>query len=268
MASDARPGIGDGLIRAAKGVAMFFMFCLFMFGIFLELLIVTPVLVVARAFGAQTESAHQAATRLLFGVWLSLMSVFGLLRTKPPIGRPVDGPCVVIANHPGLFDVVVLIRDIPRLSVMVKNSLRKKLPIGPMLDGMGYVCSPDLASGTPLDALFAATGVLARGNKFQLFPEGTRSPNGELRRFGRGAFLLARQANVSIQPILLRNEPPFLPREEPWYFPPRACSYLQIEYWAPVPPPERGQETELTKRFEQRYREALAETKTLEKGTP
>ena len=54
--------------------------------------------------------------------------------------------------------------------------------------------------------------VLSEGNSIMMFPEGTRSPNGRLRRFKTGAFDLARQANLPILPIVLEGTSNALPK--------------------------------------------------------
>jgi len=98
------------------------------------------------------------------------------------------------------------------------------------------------------------------GYKFMIFPEATRSPKGDLGRFNAGPFMLARLSNVPLQPLFVRNDPPFLPKEDKWYFPPSRVSTLEIEFWEPMAPPPAGQEREFARDLEARYREALGLT--------
>ncbi len=245
------------VIRSLKGIAMFFMYGLFLFGIFFVLLLLLPLLFLARPFWKPQPQWYQDINRFLFGIWLRLMGLFQLLRTLPSKGAPVEGPCVVIANHPGLFDVLVLIRDIPNMSVMVKNALGEQLPLKRIFKNSGYVLSPNLDTRSPLKTFYEAKQMLQNGFKFQQFPEGTRSPEGKLRRFQKGAFLLAREAGVSIQPVLIQNNPPFLHKKAKWYYPPRGCSTIELEYLEPIPPPQKGEEGTLAKKVEDEYRRAL-----------
>ena len=85
----------------------------------------------------------QGTIRILVGFWLLLLRGCGLLAKRAGKGSPCAGPCVIVSNHPGLFDVLFLIRDIPRMSVMVKRSLATQLPLGPIFRAAGYVLSPD-----------------------------------------------------------------------------------------------------------------------------
>jgi 1-acyl-sn-glycerol-3-phosphate acyltransferase len=175
-------------------------------------------------------------------------------------GKPFDGPCVIVSNHPGLFDVLFLIRDIPRMSVMVKQSLARKLPLGPVFRSAGYVLSPDFEQRGPFQSLDEAIEKIRMGYKFMIFPEATRSPEGDLGRFNPGPFMLARLSNVPIQPLLVKNDPPFLPKGGKWYFPPSRVSTLEIEFWEPLAPPLSGQEREFARDLEARYKEALGLT--------
>jgi 1-acyl-sn-glycerol-3-phosphate acyltransferase len=227
-------------LRSMKGFFMGALFGVFLLGIFFELLITLPVLwVLNRILGPQ-HYRMQWTIRRLVSIWLFLLRGGGLLKMRGLKGKPFDGPCVIVSNHPGLFDVLFLIRDIPRMSVMVKRSLARKLPLGPVFRSAGY-----------------AVEKIRMGFKFMIFPEATRSPKGELGRFNAGPFILARLSNVPLQPLFVRNDPPFLPKEDKWYFPPSRISTLEIEFWEPIAPPRAGQEREFARNLEARYREAL-----------
>jgi 1-acyl-sn-glycerol-3-phosphate acyltransferase len=247
----------ERFVRLSKGAYMGCMFATFAAGIALSLAVVLPALVVASwLLGASTERAR-GAIRALMGFWLWLMGLGGLLKLGEIRGEPAPGPCVLVANHPGLFDVCFLICVIPGLSVLAKRELVTKLPLGPIIRLLGHVVAPDGSGRTSLSALVEMQACLRSGNRLLLFAEGTRSPAGDLLPFKAGAFRVARQAGVPIQPIVLRNEPPFLPHEDKWYYPPQAVSVLQIEYWDPIAPPPEGQERTAARDLEQRYRQAL-----------
>jgi 1-acyl-sn-glycerol-3-phosphate acyltransferase len=199
----------------------------------------------------------QWTIRILVGFWLFLLRACGLLAARSINGKPFEGPCVVVSNHPGLFDVLFLIRDIPRMSVMVKRSLAKSLPLGPVFRSAGYVLSPDFEERGPFQVLDEAAEQLRKGYKFMVFPEATRSPKGDLRRFHPGPFMLARVANMPVQPLLVKNDPPFLPKEDRWYSLSSRVSTLEIEFWEPMAPPGAGQERAFAGELEARYRKAL-----------
>jgi 1-acyl-sn-glycerol-3-phosphate acyltransferase len=252
--------MSEKFLRSMKGLLMGGLFGVFLLGIFFELLIALPILwVLNRILGPQRYRT-QWTIRILVRLWLFLLRGCGLLKASELKGKPFDGPCVIVSNHPGLFDVLFLIRDIPRMSVMVKQALSRKLPLGPVFHSAGYVLSPDFEERGPFQALYEAIEKIHMGFKFMIFPEATRSPKGDLGRFNAGPFMLARLSNVPVQPLLVKNDPPFLPKEDKWYFPPSGVSTLEIEFWEPMDPPKAGQEREFAKDMEDRYREALGLT--------
>jgi 1-acyl-sn-glycerol-3-phosphate acyltransferase len=199
----------------------------------------------------------QQVHSLFFEIWLFLLRQFKLLGEVPPIGKPYPGPCLVIANHPGLFDVLILIRRIPMLSMIVKSSLAVDLPLNQIFKLSGYIPAPRAGNVSPVAALLEARSMIESGYKFLLFPEGTRSPKGELRPFRHGLFRLAHMAGVPVQPVLIRNDPPFITHEDQWRNPPFDMSMIQLEFWEPLTPPEPGKERAFADMLEQRYRKAL-----------
>ena len=246
----------DSIIRLAKGMGMTLMFAFFFMGIIVHLALVLPLsILLDLMLGPRLR--FERAVRVGFTWWLGVLSLLGLVRAAPVKGRPVEGPCVVVCNHPGLFDVLFLIKEIPNLSVMVKTSLSKKLPLGPILRALGYVLVPDYDSISPLETAEEAIETIKKGSRLQLFPEGTRSPVGGLRPFRAGAFKIARMTDVPIQPVLIRNDPPFLPKEDKWYFPRKEISRFQMEFWDPVAPPRKGEEKKYARDLEALFREAL-----------
>lgn len=247
----------ETIVRMIKGVLMGILYGIFFLGILCELFVFLPVVSALNRLYGQQPYRMQWALRVLISLWLWFLRVCQLLVSRPSLGKPAEGPCVVVSNHPGLFDVLFLIRDIPQMSVMVKRALARNLPLGPLFQAAGYVLSPDYEQGSPLQSLDEATEKIGRGYKFMIFPEATRSPKGGLGRFSPGPFMLARISNVPVQPVFIRNQPPFRPKEDKWYFPPYRASTIQLEYWEPLASPLAGKERDFAKDLESRYRQAL-----------
>ena len=252
--------MSETIFRSMKGLLMGVLFGVFLLGIFFELLIVLPIILALNRILEPKYYRMQWTVRILVSLWLFLLRRCGLLTVRAVKGKPFDGPCVIVSNHPGLFDVLFMIRDVPRMSVMVKQSLVRNLPLAPVFRSAGYVLSPDFEQRGPFQSLDEAVEKIHMGYKFMIFPEATRSPKGNLGRFNPGPFMLARLSNVPVQPLFVRNDPPFLPKEDKWYFPPSRVSTLEIEFLEPMAPPKAGQEREFARELEARYRKALGLT--------
>ena len=245
------------LIRGIKGFFMTVLFGIFLGGILVELFLVLPLIWCLDKMLGPEPDRMQRSHRILISFWIVMLKWCRLLSAKPAFGKPFDGPCVVVCNHPGLFDVLFLIRDIPRLSVLVKRTLSKKLPLGPIFRSAGYILSSDVEENSPVTIMLDATEKIRKGYKFLIFPEGSRSPKTGLRKFKVGAFRIARMMNVPVQPVLIRNIPPFIPKEDKWYLPPKEISRMEMEYWEPLLPPEFGKEKEYAQMLENRYKRVL-----------
>lgn len=131
-----------------------------------------------------------------------------------------EGPCVVVANHPMLDDVTTIMGAVPSLCTAVNRRTFHRWWLRPLLEQAGQfsggVHNP-LGSATVLDS---AAERLGRGFRVLVFPEGGRSPRGQLRRFARGAFEIACRVGVPIVPVLIEADPLWLTRGDSLFLPP------------------------------------------------
>jgi 1-acyl-sn-glycerol-3-phosphate acyltransferase len=116
------------------------------------------------------------------------------------------GPCVFVANHASNLDPFVVLPSLPRrVAILVKSELFKIPIFASAMRHADYV-GVDRGDKTDRGASIAAcVGVLRRGISLFIFPEGTRSPDGRLRPFKRGAFTIAMEAAVPIVPIAIEG---------------------------------------------------------------
>ncbi len=252
------------VVRGLKGLYMFLMFIVFGGAILFGHLF-TPFLLFRDRLAGHDRQYNQRFYRGFVVLWLWFMEKGRLLKALPYKGEIMDGPCVVIANHPGLFDILILIRDVPKMSLIAKQSLRTGLGMGHLFRLAGWVfASGKSDTSMVLDTSNKALEQLRDGYKFMLFPEGTRSPKGGLHRFKAGAFKLARAGHVPVQPVLIWNTPPFLPHEDHWYYPPYETSIVRLEFLKPLPLPGEKEERRIAIETENLFRTALGMNRTAE----
>lgn len=245
------------VLRVLKGMYMLAMFAVFGGAILFGHLI-TPLLLLRNRLAGHEPLHNQRFYRGFVVMWLWLMERGKLLKMLPYEGEIMDGPCVLIANHPGLFDILILIRNVPKMSLVAKQSIRTGLGMGYLFKLAGWVFATGKSdTSTAIKTTNKVLEQLKNGYKFMLFPEGTRSPKGELHYFHAGAFKLARVAHVPVQPVLIRNTPPFLPHGDRWYYPPYKTSIVKLEFLKPIPPPLKKEERRAAARMEDMFRTAL-----------
>ncbi len=119
---------------------------------------------------------------------------------------------VLVANHQSLLDILVLFRLYRHFKWVSKESIFRLPFIGWNMTLNRYIA---IRRGDRGDAqrMLAACGVaLEGGSSIMIFPEGTRSLDGQLRELRHGAFTLARQHHVPILPIVLDGTLDALPK--------------------------------------------------------
>lgn len=111
------------------------------------------------------------------------------------------GACIFVANHASNVDPLALFPAIPRrIGILVKRELFR-IPIFSTGMRRAQFIPVDRAAREAIEIADVAVRNLKEGLSFAIFVEGTRSPDGRLRPFKKGAFAMAIQAGVPIVPI-------------------------------------------------------------------
>jgi len=132
---------------------------------------------------------------------------------------------MIVANHPSLLDVVMIMAAIPNVQCVVKGGLWKNPFFRLTVEGAGYIRN-DLA---PEDLLAACVATLKAGNNLIVFPEGTRTLLGRPMRFQRGFANIAIEAGADIQLIRISANPPMLHKGHSWWRAPAERTKFQMQ---------------------------------------
>lgn len=161
-----------------------------------------PLMLLALAVAGRAGGA--AVVRLWARWWLIGSGVQVRAEVPGELGEYLEpGRAVIfLANHVSWYDIPALVVSAPvSVSFLAKKSLFR-IPVF----GWGL----RLAGGIPVDRGDAASAVgslgrarasLAAGRSMAIFPEGTRSWDGELAELRRGAFLLAAKSGAAVVPV-------------------------------------------------------------------
>lgn len=171
------------------------------------------------------------ATWVWFHDYLRWVGLVDFDRARQAID--VQGPAIIIANHPTLIDITALTVAVGPACIVAKKALFGNVLVGPLLRACGHIAVGSPGDGAEL-AVDQAEARLRAGHVVILFPEGTRSPVGGLGRFRLGAFELARRTGVPIRPVRITAEPPALWKGLPWYSIPRQTVVFRLEQLPPV----------------------------------
>ena len=113
---------------------------------------------------------------------------------------------VIAPNHPTLFDVVLIVSQVPNVVCVTKASLWNNPLLGGMVRLAGFI-----RNDAPLQLVRRAAAELRAGSNLLIFPEGTRTPaNGRLGPFRPGFALMAKAGGAPVQAVFLSMGTPYL----------------------------------------------------------
>jgi 1-acyl-sn-glycerol-3-phosphate acyltransferase len=140
----------------------------------------------------------------LFRRWARVIVLGG------PFDYRVDGeqystlPAILAANHRSVFDVALITATVPSPVYFIARDDLLRVPLlGSSLKRCGHILvGKNGSSGTRAMAREVIDRI-NRGGRVVVFPEGTRSPDDRVRRFGAGAFKLAHMAGCPLVPVAM-----------------------------------------------------------------
>lgn len=161
-------------------------------------------------------------------------------------------------NHQSLIEVPLMITYLKRnLAYLAKKELFKYPIFGMGIRLIG--CIPVDRSNSPaaIEAARIATEKIRRGKSYAVYPEGTRSPDGRLLPFKKGAFVMAIDAGVSVVPVSISGCSAIMPKGQIRIFP----ATIQMTVHDPISTAGYSKEniTELMERTREKILSGLTE---------
>lgn len=118
--------------------------------------------------------------------------------------KNTDGPCVVVANHSSILDIVVFSSVNFKDAVFLSKGWPTRIPLmNKYLKAAGNVIFDENTSFEELCSLVQKA--FDKNLKVIVFPEGTRSEDGTVKRFHKGAFLIAQKLGVPVLPVCVKG---------------------------------------------------------------
>jgi 1-acyl-sn-glycerol-3-phosphate acyltransferase len=120
---------------------------------------------------------------------------------------------VIISNHQSLFDILAIAGYL-RMPIrwVMKASLRKVPFLGSASAAMGNVFIDRSNHEKAIASLKNASARVSKGVSVVFFPEGTRSPDGQVGAFKKGAFVTALDLGLPILPLSISGSTQVLPK--------------------------------------------------------
>ena len=167
-----------------------------------------------------------------------------------PHGEDFSKPAVYVCNHQSHLDVLALIALHPKLIFMTNEWVWKFPFYGAVIRKAGYF---PVSWGLSKNSRHIKE-LVSRGYSVVFFPEGTRSIDGCIQRFHRGAFLTARELGLEVVPICIHGFSFALPKRD--FFLRKAPLYLEIGQRTTIP--EEADIVRVTREMAHFYRDWYA----------
>ena len=124
-----------------------------------------------------------------------------------------QGSYIYMSNHQSNYDIPVLLSALPvQFRWLAKVELFKIPIFGRSMRGAGYISIDRSNRKSAFRSLAQAADMIRNGTSVMIFPEGTRSSDGQLLPFKKGGFVLAVDAGVPIVPITITGTHEVMPK--------------------------------------------------------
>jgi 1-acyl-sn-glycerol-3-phosphate acyltransferase len=110
---------------------------------------------------------------------------------------------IFVSNHQSIVDIFIGSKIFPRVTSFIAKKELKLIPIFGWAAAVVGVLFIDRARGAQNKSLSSVGDLLRCGFNFIIYPEGTRSPDGKILPFKRGAFVMAISSQVPVVPVTI-----------------------------------------------------------------
>ena len=177
----------------------------------LILALLFPLLWSIRKLGGKALVRH-FAVRFLRLYFIYVLPVFGLYqvnRRSALVGLNAITEGLVVANHTSWLDALIIIALVPGVRPLVSTRYGKVPLVSHVMQWLGCIFVDRRDRGSVTRAIAKIRESVRKG-PVAVFPEGTRSAVGHLKRFQDVFFSVAVDEKCKVEPVLLLFDIPFL----------------------------------------------------------
>ncbi len=180
------------------------------FGLFVNSMLYAILVLVTLAFTRNSRVFHA-----LCRSWANVsLAICGVTTTVRGVEHLVPGQgYVYVSNHASMFDIPAVIAAIPdQIRIVYKRELHWIPLFGWGLKFGSYIAIDRGRSTKAQKSLEEAVRKIRNGESVLLYAEGTRTLDGKLQPFKRGAFHIAVRAGVPVVPLTINGSFRILPK--------------------------------------------------------
>ncbi|GBF22669.1 1-acyl-sn-glycerol-3-phosphate acyltransferase [Candidatus Gastranaerophilus sp. (ex Termes propinquus)] len=187
-----------------RKLVVFFFFVLFGLGAGIISFILFPL---GTFFAKDKKRYYSNTIRYSWKLLIKLLALCKIIKLEIPEHEKISKirGKIIVASHPSLIDIVILMSLIPECVCMAKKELVDNFLLKNILK---RICITNDVSAEEFEK--SATAALLDGFNIIIFPTGTRSREGEKTKMHKGAALLAISTNTPLVPLTIKTSYKFL----------------------------------------------------------
>lgn len=247
--------LGHSINHAWRIFATGFVFVLFGLGALFISVTFFPLLRLSTLNADVARRRIQHGMQRVFRLYIEVMRLLGIMTYEiHGVERLREQGRLIVANHPTLIDVVLLVSLMPEVDCIVKRGLWRNPFLRWPVAWASYIPNSE---GEELVEGCAAS--LKNGHSLLVFPEGTRTVPGRPMRMQRGAAHIALAADVEVLPVTVTCTPSTLFKGNPWYRVPKRRFHMHVAVGEPVAAAQFRQDSESPARSARRFTQWLVD---------
>lgn len=204
-------------------------------------------------FGGKWWGYYPAKWWSKFIMWISLCRV--TVRGVNNLDKKTS--YIFVCNHQGAYDIFAIYGWLGHnFKWMMKQALRHIPMVGYACYRAGHIYVDKSSPSAIRNTMETAEKQLRGGMSVVVFPEGTRSKNGRLGNFKRGAYMLAQEFNLPVVPVTIDGSYDIMPISAKLPRP----GHIILTIHKPIEPTDDGHEiSDLIERTRKAITDALPE---------
>lgn len=194
----------------------------------------TTLALIIAIFSRNRQRVFQKAAK----IWAKMLAQVSRITVKieGESNLPKKGNFVLASNHQSAADILILLAYVPTYFKFIAKRDLFKVPIfGTYLRLAGYIPIDRHKTLKAHKTLYDTSKKIEGGDSILIFPEGTRTLDGNLGPFKRGSLFIAKQAGVPIVPIAISGSFNIMPRGTFTIHP----SKVKLSFGEPIPVNEK-----------------------------
>ena len=120
---------------------------------------------------------------------------------------------VIVMNHQSMLDILLIFTIFYPAKMIAKKSLARVPIVGWNLYMSGHILIDRASRKSQIEAIRRMDDILLEGDSLMIYPEGTRTSDGEIAEFKKGAFRSACNTATSVLPVVIDGAYQALPKD-------------------------------------------------------